>query len=248
MIRLIRCEASLTTPMITKVILWGLIVTPISIANVGCAEGPFWRTGRFSPWATQKWQEEEDLADTLFAQKKEMNALVANAAGQSSTVQNKAAQKLAQIALRNPILLVRLQAVRKLGELNCPDSRQALTQAYRDPDPEVRLMVVEAWRKMPAEEAVPKLHDILGSDTNVDVRLAATRALGDFSGSPSIAALQLALSDPNPAIQLRATQAMARASGESFGANVKAWQRYAKEMVGDGAQRVATEPATTLPR
>ncbi len=224
-----------------------LIILSLCLAFCGCAEGPLWRLGQMSPWTQQKWVQEEQIADTLFARKKEMNNLVATARGQSSQQQNAAAEKLAEVALRDPILLVRLQAVRNLGELNCPAAQKALRQASMDPDADVRLTVVEAWRKMPAEHALPQLQEILGSDTNVDVRLAATRALGDFPGSPSIAALRMALSDPDPAIRMRATQSMARASGESFGSDVRAWQQYAKQITGASDERMAESPNLAAP-
>ncbi|MEZ6092686.1 MAG: HEAT repeat domain-containing protein [Pirellulaceae bacterium] len=229
---------------ISKTILLLHVLVGVSTL-AGCAEGPFWRLGRYSPWATQKWSEEEQLANTLFEQKKEMNEWVAAVSDRSATEQNEAASKLADIALRNPVLLVRLQAVRKLGELNCPNSQAALRQAYSDPDASVRLAVVEAWRKMSDDVAVPELQKILGSDTNIDVRLAATKALGDFPGSQSVSALRLALTDPDPAIRRRGTQSMARVTGESFGADIRKWQNYANQIVGD-SQRIAQQDSNNV--
>ena len=70
-----------------------------------------------------------------------------------------------------------------------------------------------------------------GSDTDVDVRLAATRALGNYQGLRAVEALSFALDDPNPALQIRATESLARATGESIGRDVQAWQRYVKQVV-----------------
>ena len=47
----------------------------------GCAEGPLWRMGKYTPWAQNQWAEEEKIANTLFAQKKDMTAKVDAAVG-----------------------------------------------------------------------------------------------------------------------------------------------------------------------
>jgi HEAT repeat protein len=204
-----------------------------------------WRTGRYSPWARQKWEQEEQMADTLFEKKRKMSEVVGQASRGSTVEKNKAAEELSKLALHDPILLVRLNAVSKLGELDCQTSHEALREAGRDPEAKVRLAAVNAWRKMPSETAVPMLQKILGSDTNVDVRLEATEALGDFSGTPSIAALRMALSDSDPAILARAKQSMARVSGESFGDDLRAWRQYADHIVGS-PDRTAADPSSKL--
>ncbi len=222
-----------------------LLLAIFAISFCSCAEGPLWRTGRYSPWARQKWQQEEQMADTLFKKKRMMSEIVDQAASGSVAEKNQAAEELAKLALHDPILLVRLHAVSKLGELDCAESHEALREAGRDPEAKVRLTAVNSWRKMSGETAVPMLQKILGSDTNVDVRLEATEALGDFSGTNSIAALRMALSDPDPAILARAKQSMARVSGESFGDDLRAWRQYADHIVGS-PDRTASEPPTKL--
>jgi HEAT repeat protein len=79
---------------------------------------------------------------------------------------------------------------------------------------------------MPSGHAVPQLQEIIGSDTNVDVRLSATKALGNFSGRQAVSAISLALNDSDPALQLRAMESLASASGENLGLNVGAWKNY----------------------
>jgi HEAT repeat protein len=188
--------------------------------------------GQYSPWVVRKWDAEEAVANTLFKKKREMNEAVRAAAAGTQAVQDETAAKLAETALRDPIILTRLQAIKMLGQLNCQVSHEALDQLGHEPDIDVRLAVVEAWRKMPATSAVPALQSLVGSDTNVDVRLAATRALGDFPGQASVQALRLALTDGDPAIQLRATESLGRVTGESFGANVASWKNYVNQTAG----------------
>ncbi len=205
----------------------------------GCAEGPLWRTGQYAPWARKKWEAEEAFADTLFKKKRLMSEIVERGTAGGLQEKNAAAEELADYALKDPIVLVRIQAVRQLGNLDCPASHDALRQAGRDPEPQVRMAAVDAWRRMPSEVAVPALHHVLNSESHIDVRLAATRGLGDHSGSAAIAALRVALSDPDPALRKRAMQSMARSSGEKYGEDLNAWRQYADQMAGQGQPQVA---------
>jgi HEAT repeat protein len=215
-----------------------LVVTILggAIFSGGCAEGPLWRTGHYAPWARKKWEQEEAFADTLFKKKRVISEIASRGEAGGLKEKNAAAEELAEYALKDPIILVRIQAVRQLGNLNCPSSHDVLRQAGRDPEPQVRMTAVDSWRRMPTEIAVPALHQILNSDNNIDVRLAATKGLGDHSGSAAIGALRVALSDSDPAIRKRGMQAMARSSGEKYGEDLKAWRQYADQILGNREQ------------
>jgi HEAT repeat protein len=212
-----------------RVALWVNLAIAVLVVG-GCAEGPFWRSGRFSPWARNRWAEEEKLADTLFERRRQMNEQVSRAKAGMPEAQQDAAKKLTEIVQRDPVLLLRLHAVSLLGQLNCPAAIEGLKYASTDPDPDVRMAAVKAWEQVSGEAAIVQLEEMIGSDTNVDVRLAATRALGSFSGERAVKALSLALLDNDPALQLRATQSLAQVTGETIGPDVKAWQSYVAQV------------------
>ncbi len=213
-----------------------IAATTVVISVCGCAEGPLWRMGQYTPWVKQQWAAEEKLADTLFSKKRRMTEIVDRARHGSIEDRDQAAQKLFSEFYSDTILLTRLQALTLMSDLDCPTTYRALQSASVDPNVDIRLAAVQAWRKIPDEHAIPALVQMLEHDRNIDVRLAATRALGDFTGGATIAALQSALSDPDPAIQLRATESLARTTGESLGRDVAAWKRFL------GDQRVANQP------
>ena len=194
-----------------------------------CAEGPLWRTGNLAPWVRDQWLAEEQIADTLFKQKREMNESVAEVLNAPSQEQDKVAIELAEIARHNQVLLLRLNAVRLLGELNCPEANDALEQAVKDPDPDIRIEAIQSWQQKPARVAIAQLQEVIGSDTNTDVRLAATRALGNFTGENAVRALSLALTDSDPALQVRATESLKNATGQDIGADVAAWQDFVQK-------------------
>lgn len=199
----------------------------------GCAEGPFWRAGKYSPWAQNHWAEEERVADTLFVRKRRMTESVQAVVGAPVEDQQKVAKSLAEVLHRDPVLLLRLHAVKMLGELNCPAAVQALIDASHDHTSDIRIAAIQAWGKMPAESAIPHLQEMIGSDTDTDVRLAATRSLGNFSGQQAVAAVSLALDDRNPALQLRAAESLEKITGEQHGRDISAWQRYVRNVVPD---------------
>jgi len=210
-----------------------IFLSTIAVISVslGCAEGPLWQTGKFAPWARNQWAEEEKIANTIFTRKNEMNRMVATAKNGTMEQKQMAAENLSETIHRDPILLMRLHGVKLLGELDSPAAIETLTSASKDHNSDVRIAAIQSWSKMPGEVAISQLQEIIGSDTDVDVRLAATRALGNYQGLRAVEALSFALDDPNPALQIRATESLARATGESIGRDVQAWQRYVKQAV-----------------
>lgn len=192
----------------------------------GCAEGPLWQSGKYAPWARSKWAEEEKIADTLFTKKQRMTESVEAALNAPIEQRQRVAEEISEIVHRDPVLLLRLHGVNLSGQLNCPAAIETLEDASKDYNTDIRIAAIKAWEKMPIDVAIPQLQEMIGSDTNVDVRLAATRALGNFSGVKAVQALSLALNDADPALQLRAADSLRKATGESFGRDVVAWQDY----------------------
>ncbi len=206
------------------------ILTATMLAS-GCAEGPLWRTGKYSPWARNQWAEEERIADTLFARKHKMTELATSVQNAPVEDQQKVAKQLTETLHSDPVLLLRLHAVKLLGTLNCPAAIQGLTDASFDHNSDLRIAAIKSWQAMPAETAIPHLQELIGSDSSVDVRLAATRALGNFSGQDAVKAISMALDDPDPALQLRAAESLQVVTGEQYGKDVLAWQEYVKNIL-----------------
>jgi HEAT repeat protein len=197
----------------------------------GCAKGMLWRTGQLSPWARQKLAEEEKIADTLFTKRRRMDEKVAAVRNGSSEAQQKVAEELEGMIANDSVLLIRLHAVKLLGELNCPAAIDALETASGDSNTDVRVAAIDAWKNKSPDVAIAQLQKMVGSDTNIDVRLAATRALGQFKGTQAIRALSLALNDPDPALQLRAADSLRATTGQPFGRDIVAWQEYVQQQI-----------------
>lgn len=208
-----------------------ILLTLLSIHTfLGCAEGPLWRSGKYNPWVRTRWSEEEKIADTLFARKRRMENVVAQASNGPIDVQEDAARALSDIIFQDKVVLMRLHAVQLLGNLDCPTAIETLTRASRDNEKDIRLAAVRSWKMHDGSVAVPQLQELIGSDTDIDVRLAATEALGSFPGRASVEALSLALNDRDPALQVRATESLGLVAGESLGRDVVAWQEYVRNV------------------
>ena len=208
-------------------------VIAISFCFVGCAEGPFWRAGKLTPWAQKQWAAEEQIADSLFARKRKMTESVDAAINGPLEDQQRVAQELAEVLYRDHVLLLRIHSVKLLGQLDCPAAVKALVDASHDHTSDIRIEAIKAWGNLPPNTAIPHLQKMIGSDTDIDVRLAATRTLGNFSGQNAVSAIALALEDRNPALQLRAAESLGRVTGEQFGRDISAWQQYVQNTIPD---------------
>jgi HEAT repeat protein len=140
--------------------------------------------------------------------------------------QEKADEIAAQIRNEdNP--LIRAQMLRTLAPFKTPTAEFILTSGLKDGDPDVRMACCEAWRRRGGPEAVRVLSDVLKEDTELDVRLAAARELGQLDDPVAMQSLAMALEDENPAMQYRAMRSLESITGESFGNDVLQWREYA---------------------
>jgi HEAT repeat protein len=207
----------------------------------GCTDGPLWRSGYLSPWARETWAEEEELAETLMTKRQRLDDLVTQALQAGPAEQVAAADKLAEVATKDSVILVRMHAVRLLGQLPVDRAAEALHAASRDASPDVRMAAVDAWKRRGGDAAAAALVEMCSSDTNHDVRLASTRALAAFPQGAAVRAVGMTLDDPDPAIQMQATEALAQMTGQSLGADVPAWKRYLDETFGPSSTQTVDQ-------
>lgn len=140
----------------------------------------------------------------------------------------------AEIAQRMKLekdVLVRIAMIDAVSKLDAPSAGAVLYAGLKeDPEIDIRIACCEAWHKrLPNAEATRILSETLASDTNVDVRLAAVKALSGAADKEAVKALGLALEDPDPAMQFVAVASMKNVTGKDLGNDVNAWRRLAKE-------------------
>ena len=210
------------------------------VCGTGCADSNF--------TVPSIWQEGDDRAElakygpTAGQRIEELQKLAKEASGYSPALQEQMSQDLGRRmqSERNP--LVRAELIRTLANYQTQSARSVLTAALKDPDPKVRTACCEAWGELGGAESVQLLGGLVAADTDIDVRLAAVRALGASSDPGAIAAVGPALEDPDPALQFLAVQSLHSVSGENLGNDVNAWRQFVQ------ARQQSTEPPSSIAR
>src|SRR5258708_1039608 len=95
------------------------------------------------------------------------------------------------------------------------------------PARDVRVAGCEAWGKRGGDAATQMMCETLKTDTDIDVRLAAARVLGDLKDPKARPVLGLALDDPYPAMRYRAVESLKKISGKDFD-DLTSWREYAQ--------------------
>lgn len=202
-----------------------------SIAAVclgGCSGDPFMDLVSLNPWRREEWEADEQFGMNPHTRLHELDLLCERAAGLPSDEQERVSKDLA-IQLRDEKnAMFRARMVRALGEMKTASAREALTTASTDPSSTVRIAACDAWGRQRGPQALEALAQIVGSDTDLDVRMAATRALGSLEDPGAVRPLGLVLDDADPALQHRAMLSLREVSGQDYGLDVAAWRQFAR--------------------
>jgi hypothetical protein len=155
--------------------------------------------------------------------------------GVDSPEQRQITDQLARQMQIEPDPLVRHAVVEAIAEFHTPMAQQVLEAGLADQDEAVRVACCKALGRR-AEEgvanvgqtSVASLANVLRSDDDIDVRLAAAEALGHMKSPEAIQALLVALEDRDPAMQYAGVQSMKSITGEDYGPDVQAWRQVAR--------------------
>jgi hypothetical protein len=193
----------------------------------GCGERPFINYGLVDPWSRRAWKEDERFGPTYYTKRDELRALRKTVGRAGSAEQERLAVDLAARLKAEEHPVLRGEIIRTLASIPSPIAADALRQATADADPDVRVIACEAWGRRGGEDARQALAQVLGSDTDADVRIAATRELGRFKNDPqAMQALKLALNENDPAMQFRAVESLKNMSGRDYGSDLVAWKEF----------------------
>lgn len=193
------------------------------LAFIGCAEFAW-----LNPMLRRQWKEDEALAPTFHTHLKRVRELEHKVAKMPPDQQQRIAAELTRLIREDRNTLLRSTAVRSLSALPPELSQQGIQIAATDPDPRLREAACEALGNLGDAAALSTLVALVREDEQLDVRLAATRQLGRFKDPEAIAALGVALDDPNPAMQFRAVHALREVSGRDYGDDLELWRAYVR--------------------
>jgi HEAT repeat protein len=122
---------------------------------------------------------------------------------------------------------MRMELVRALGELKTESSNAAVTTTLTDENARVRMVACQALGRQPTANNLQSLGKVVSDDSDLDVRIAAARELGNFQDPAAAQALRSALDDRDAALQNVAMQSLRGITGRSEYANSpSAWRQY----------------------
>lgn len=203
-----------------------LLLLLVLLASSGCAKGALWRLGYLSPQVRQQWADEEKYAKTWPTQKAEMTSLVERANVGGAAEQQRVASQLATILRDDHRIMVRLHATNLLSKLPPDAARAAVAIAAEDPEADVRIVACQTLASFGDSDSLLELQRVLGRDTNPDVQIAATRAMGSFKSAQAAKGLSMAIQSDHPALQLAAADSLSKCTGEKFGHDIPKWEEY----------------------
>ena len=156
----------------------------------------------------------------------ELRALAVNAGSLSPQQQGFAAEKLGAEVETEGDPMIRRELVATLGAFAGQQSVPALHAAMTDPEAVVRAAGCEAWAQRTTEESYAVLAHTMSTDSNAEVRQAATKALANFKSPDAMRTLASALDDKDPATQLLAMRSLESATGQNLGNSVTKWREF----------------------
>lgn len=124
---------------------------------------------------------------------------------------------------------VRMAVIKILSHMDTSSSKAVLYAGMKDPESEIRVACCEAWSKHPSPETTRILAETLSGDTDLDVRMAAAKALSTAGDKQAVAALGRALEDPDPGLQFCAVASLKQVTGKNLGNDVNAWHQLAQQ-------------------
>ena len=153
-------------------------------------------------------------------------------------------QQLAQQIQTEPDPIVRKTIQETIAEFKTPLADAVILAGLKDDDRDVRLTSCRLLAKRESVNVIGDLSLVAATDDDIDVRMAAVDALGNFKSTDAVKGIAVGLKDRDPAMNFAAMNAMKGASGEDLGNDVQAWRQYASRVTGvsDSATAVAARP------
>ncbi|MBP60309.1 MAG: hypothetical protein CMJ62_02175 [Planctomycetaceae bacterium] len=196
----------------------------------GCANSPL-RDSFVLGWLPERGDDIADLQryGPIPAQEIVQLKKLAEAASQASLeVQQRLSADLLERVQNEADTEVRAAVVEALASCNTALAMQGLREAAADAETDVRIAACEALGRRGDADSVSLMAQVLGSDTDMDVRLAAARSLAGIDSPTALRALGTALDDQSPALQYRVIQSLRSVSPHDYGGDLGAWRQFAQ--------------------
>jgi HEAT repeat protein len=168
--------------------------------------------------------------------------------GKDTPEQQQLVGDLARQIQSEPDPLVREAIVKSVSRFQTPLAAQVLSAGLKDTDPLVRRRCCQLIGERSEASQAAALASVLQSDSDLDVKIEAVRALGHIQSPETTAALIGALESEDPALQFAGVESMKKVSGKDYGGDVRAYLAYAKGETPVSDQENQTSVASRLRR
>ena len=201
------------------------ILIALTVLCNGCADMP--RPAWMARGAAKE-KEEIQLSGVRDAPSEieRLEKLASSAKKKDATEQEAVSQQLAQQLSIEGDPIIRVALLRSLAAYPTSTASLMLKQGLQDSDKDIRVVCCELLGDRAGPETVKLLTEVIASDTEIDVRLAAARGLGQLEDTAAVEGLALALDDPDPAMRRRAIVSLQNVTGLDYGGDITAWRQY----------------------
>lgn len=206
----------------------------------GCHDGPLYALKYTNPFLVKQWRQQEALGITDHQRREELELLVRSLPRMSAAEQAEWLPHLERMVDNDASADMRYLVVRATGPISDPQALRLLENALSDDSLKVRMAACDELGHRKEGRAAELLAKMAGESTNLDIRQAALRSLGNHRGPGVNEAMKLALADRDPAVRMTAIKALQSSTGRQLGTQPEVWLAYL-----DGDLEVPEPPGLT---
>ncbi len=138
------------------------------------------------------------------------NFASSNVEDTESVESNSRTHSLSMVLQQDDDPSARLQAINELSTIGGAEASEALTNGLGDSDPAIRIEVIRSLGSVGADKAIPTLAQVLYSDPDSDVRLAAVQTIAEQNSEVAKLILKVAIEDKDETVREVAKEALNR--------------------------------------
>jgi len=195
-----------------------------SVAITGCQDGPMYALKSANPYFSMKmWKEDEAIGVTDHMRRIQLQQLATSIGDFEGPAQEEWLDDLNHLMDTDESSEMRRLAVLAAGNMDATEAFSILEKGLDDDSVKVRMEACRALGNHTRDENVLLLARAAGSETSIDVKHAAIKALQEQTSPQAVESLRLALSDRNPATQDLAIASLREATGKDYGDDPEIW-------------------------
>jgi hypothetical protein len=223
---------------------WLLVISVLTLAMVGCTDGPMFQLKRLNPVIQNQWKKDRERGPVFSQRVDEMRFLKSRIQTMPPNEQAKWIATVNSILQQETSPELRREAALVLAEVaDQPDAATTLLKLAQDKNDKVRLTVAQLLKKNPSPQSTQTLLAMASTDSNNSVRQSAIESLGTHRTDDVKQFLTKQLNDRSPSTQYCAALALKDFTGKDFKGDVDLWKKY---LAGEPVEPPTTSVAESI--